>query len=456
MTTYKLCKKTNFDTSIYVSPTGTGDGLDINDPANLFDVLDNRISSVSNKATIIYCLPGTYDFGTRSYTYLSSSQHLNILAYDTNNPPVFTRASGSGVQSNPFFYLNNEAILTFSDIIFDKWVDGTFNNTTDIPYIVIATGRSGINLYGNIEIRASKSNASFSPFTLTNGKPGLYVACYPGFTFNSLTSVSGDSSVNNYIFKNTSEGDIIFDTTINLQMHGLGDWISLVSGRCITPSAGNSIAIKFDKIYRLFDGTHCLGNLYINLTNQGYNNDGTVNTSAVGGTDYYCKDRLFYFHRSRIVVKITLNSNIYLNGDDVKYISLYYCSSEIMLYPNSYKLHCSTNNCNRVYDIRYGDTIIDGSMDYPTSGVVIDTGIIVGCMYYCASNYGTIYLTVIDGTTTGIIIERSSKITVWSTSISNCTTGIDVSNNSHLYLYNATFSGNTTNTQVETGSSIVT
>ena len=453
--------------NLYVSPTGTGEGFTSSDPADLFDVLDNRLQNTGYDAIYIKCLPGTYDFSTRGVYYLPENTIIGIYGNDPSNPPIFTRAAGSGQNINWLFTSRKHSYLLLGYIIFDKWVDGSATADTDIPRVVALEWQSTLVLDRNIEIRGSKNNYSdgVSPFYLHNGSPTMHVYCtksYYTVTFNALGSNSSDSTYTAHLIHNNSDGNVYLGTwegsAFELKMHGLGDWFIPFYGRnFITPQDGNSITVKFDKIYRLADITNCLGKFFVVLINQGYNNDGTVNASAVGGVDYYVKSILFQVSLSSITINVALNSDVYLNADTshiAKFCYMLSSTFSITFVDNGYKFHCSENNGTSFLDFRFSNGVIHAS-----DIITVDSGISMTGIYSFLNSIATLYFSVIDGnslTTYGVNSYQASHINIWTTTISNCTTGIKARENSHVTVYNATYSGNTNNESADVGSSIVT
>lgn len=468
---------------VYVSPNGTGSGSSADDPAYFKDIFAKLTSNLDKSSVTVFCLPGTYDFGDTSYNMFG---HIVIKASDSSNKPVFTRSTQVAVNKYLFTVYNVGSFLSFYNIIFDKWSAGRGDTDTDIPACAEAYGGGEVRILG-CEIRATKFSGAISGvqcFYASNKESQIAILANlstsdPTLLFDAPNSTDpGSSSYNCYVCHCNNGGYITGFTSATLYVEikagALGSSLIVFDGLKKTEYGSSIFDITFDSCYKLIIADFATS-IFINLKQQGYNSDGTVNNTAVGGTDYKVYNTLFALaYSANCRITITLKSDVfcekyfflagqasgkvYLNAANAVNINSSAAGNSLSdnaaIYLNTSALYClisenvSVNNVNNL-KFDYGVLTVTGSGISMIKSTTTGTSLTISgrsAAVYVKSSIIRVYYAELVGAVNGIHLQNTNcDATLYSVAINNNTTGINIENSSKVTTSNVTFSGNTNN-----------
>jgi len=469
-------------TTVYVSPNGTGAGGSANDPAYFKDVLHKIQTAWATKENRVdvYFMPGTYDFEDASYSFRGN---IYFKAADNNNWPVFTRSVQVSNSAYLFHVYDEGSRLGISRITFDKWSAGRGDTDTDIPACARAAN-GGLLVLVAAKVNASKfsGNSTYTTCFMASNAAVVYLAgtsseSYKVLEFNSLGSTAPSGSQIWNIIAGYNGGvvkNLLWGTSgVQVKAGALGQAMIVIKSLQDT-GANGAIGFTFDNCYRLVT-TSGLRSATITVKQEGYNADGTVDNTAVGGTDFKVYNTLFDFEYSgKSYVNIILNSDVF-------------CESHFLLAQKSsgHVILSTDGNTRNINSTASGNSSSNNSAIHienaacflqTTQDVVI--GNTSGLKFYdgikVASSTGSTTIASSSGTITvsgrnaamkvsdhgkvygkNLLLTNSSnglylpplgnECTLVDTNITNNTTGINVTAGSKVTTNNITFSGNTNN-----------
>jgi len=472
-------------TYIYVSPNGNGTGLSESSPAYFKDVFAKLSQSHSLGTIVVKCLPGTYDFED-NYTYRIKG-NVSIRAFDDENKPIFTRTA---LSADYLFGAYSNDILSFHNIVFDKWSAGRGDADTDIPACAKAYGRGEVMVL-NCEIRATKFSGAIngvSCFTAINKGSQVTILANiytsdPTILFNAPDSIAPGSTANRFSILYGYNGGIITGFTaatakIEIKAGALGRALTVFKGLAKTEVSATTFHVTFDSCYRLIESSYHTKGINMFLTQRGYNTDGTVDNTAVGGTDFKVYDTLLalkYSARCRIV--FTLYSDIFCENH---FILAEKCSGYVILTSNNSNTRNinstasgNSSSSNAAINVKNAACMFEINPSVVinnTSGLQFNDGIQVsnsmGNTVVLSSVSGSnvtiggrgsavrlntkanVYLRTVTLTDAGnglYLAPSGNECLIIDSSVTNNTTGINVTNGSRVTTQNVTLSGNTNN-----------